>query len=723
MNRVKHYLIVAGIFIASISNAQVQPQEFSYSSLDKITSTAAFFYFVLNDDVHGLELWRSDGTTNGTTIIKDINPGMASSIPGHFLLVDSILYFTADDGVHGAELWRSDGTARGTTIVKDIYPGSTSSSIDFITAFNNLIIFQADNGIDGVEIWKSDGHASGTSLIKDIFAGEESAYPDYFTVLDGKVYFRAASAQYGYELWRSDGTTMGTALVKDIASGRQDASPIYITLSNGTLFFAAAVGAPQYLYKSNGTAASTVSLKRGNYPLELINVNEQLFFTADVDGVGRELWKSDGTTSGTLLVKDIFVGASSAIGFNNGNLSELNHTVYFTAGDAQTGRELWRSDGSPSGTFLVKDIHPGVGESFINEMTSLNGALYFSAYDGRNGSELWKSDGSSSGTRMIKDIMPGSNSSLPRNFTAFADRVFFSIFGNDGIELWVTDGSSSGTSRIFPAPQQMSNAFVVSPQDGAANQKLDLTVSSKTISGAANYTIQISTAADFSVNVVSKVGNRSQRFTNLNYQTIYYTRVKTNLDQTFGRITSFVTAAPADYSVVISPIADALSVASNVNVTSNFVPQSSVYTIELNPDPGFASKTSIVQSGSRTIKFVGLQAGRYYYSRVRTDLSPVWGEARKFKTAGDPVLTSQALQFEVNVSPNPFRDRLQIRVNVMEDETAFIAIRDLNNNEIMHAITPTNVAVEYDIPLSQGIYLLHIQTRNGSKFIRVVKTN
>jgi ELWxxDGT repeat protein len=656
-------------------------------------------------------------------MIKDINPGLPSSIPAHFLLKDSILFFTADDGTHGDELWRSDGTEIGTTLVKDIYQGSVSSTIDFITDYNGAIVFQADNGIDGVEIWKSDGTAAGTSLIKDIFPGDESAYPDYFTLLNDKIYFRAANPQYGYELWRTDGTSTGTVVVKDIASGRQDSSPIYITSSNGNLFFAAAVGAPQYLYKSNGTASGTVSLKRGNYPLELLNVNNRLFFTADVDGTGRELWKSDGTTNGTLLVKDIFQGASSGIGFDNGNLSSLNGIVYFAAADAKTGRELWRSDGTAAGTFLVKDIRPGIGESFISEMTSLKGSLYFSAYDGRSGSELWKSDGSPAGTVMVKDILPGSDSSIPRNFTAFGDKVFFSIFGNDGIELWVTDGSSSGTRKVFPAPQNISPAFVITPSPGAENQKLDLTISSKTVPGASSYTIQVSSSSDFSDDVSTRVGYRSQRFTNLQYETVYYTRVKTNLDQNYGKTTFFTTASPSQYSFVISPTADAVGVSSTVNVTSNFVPQASSYTIELNTDPTFAPASAIVKSGDRSMKFTGLQSGQQYYNRVRTNLSSQWGETKRFTVTGDLIFASRSHDYDVEVAPNPFRDKLRVRVDTTEDDMALIELRDLNNNAIIHTTAPTNIAVEYDVPSLQGIYVLHIQTRVGSKFIRVAKTN
>jgi ELWxxDGT repeat protein len=75
----------------------------------------------------GSEIYITDGTPGGTGLIKDINPGAASSDPQDFSLLNGFLYFTADDGSHGRELWRTNGTSAGTTLVKDIQPGATGS--------------------------------------------------------------------------------------------------------------------------------------------------------------------------------------------------------------------------------------------------------------------------------------------------------------------------------------------------------------------------------------------------------------------------------------------------------------------------------------------------------------------------------------------------------------------------------------------------------------------
>jgi ELWxxDGT repeat protein len=118
-----------------------------------------------------------------------------------------------------------------------------------------------------------------------------------------------------------------------------------------------------------------------------VGLNGTLFFVANDGVAGVELWKSDGTEAGTLLVKDIRPGPGSSLAPLP--LGELNGTLFFPADDGITGMELWRSDGTEAGTQRVKDIQPGSGGSFSSSsqpsLTEVSGTLFFSAFESVGG--------------------------------------------------------------------------------------------------------------------------------------------------------------------------------------------------------------------------------------------------------------------------------------------------------------------------------------------------
>ena len=101
------------------------------------------------------------------------------------------------------------------------------------------------------------------------------------------------------------------------------------------------------------------------------------------------------------MVKDIYSGSG---GSTPDHLTAVGNTLYFEANDGTNGDELWKSDGTASGTVMVKDIRSGSSSSSPNYLTAVGNTLYFRADDGTNGYELWKSDGTASGTVMVKDI-------------------------------------------------------------------------------------------------------------------------------------------------------------------------------------------------------------------------------------------------------------------------------------------------------------------------------
>ena len=179
-----------------------------------------------------------------------------------------------------------------------------------------------------------------------------------------------------------------------------------------------------------------------------IAFNGGLLFKADDGTHDEELYKSDGTVAGTVLVKDINPSGSS----NLDNLFVIGTTAYFEATDGINGYELWKSDGTEAGTVMVKNINPS-GDSYPDRLAAIGSTLYFEADDGTNGPELWKSDGTAAGTVMVKDVNTNASAgSNPEYLRRHGDLFYF--FANDGVngdELYLSDGTEAGTMRI-PAP-------------------------------------------------------------------------------------------------------------------------------------------------------------------------------------------------------------------------------------------------------------------------------
>ncbi len=93
-------------------------------------------------------------------------------------------------------------------------------------------------------------------------------------------------------------------------------------------------------------------------------------------------------------------------GSNIFDLTAIGSTLFFRATDNTNGAELWKSNGTAAGTILVKDINPGSANASPYSLTVMGGTLFFGASDNANGAELWKSDGTTAGTLLVKDINP-----------------------------------------------------------------------------------------------------------------------------------------------------------------------------------------------------------------------------------------------------------------------------------------------------------------------------
>ena len=416
--------------IPEITVIDIYPGDDGYSyALDKGTNGQAVVgnrIFFSADSASGRgQLWVSDGTTAGTHLVKAINPSGNDEVNCIVSFGDGVM-FRANDVAHQTELWISDGTESGTHMVKDINAvedvdagdGRTFTSYpQNLYVWNGVLIFAADDGVNGVEMWKSDGTASGTVLVKNIADGNGHGYPGDFVALGSRLLFTAQNDTYGNELWSTDGTEVGTQLIKDI----------------------------------NPSGDS--------YPYQLVKSGNTIFFMAETGDNGYELWKSDGTEGGTALVADLLPGPQSG-NISGRTLTAFNGGVVFRRVDSgTTGSELWKSDGTAAGTVIVKDINPGAGHAVPDSLSVMGNYVYFSANDGTVGTELWRSDGTAAGTELVKDIYEGGDSDSGASPIANSGIVsngvhayFFAEASNgDGgtaQEIWRTDGTTAGTVQI-----------------------------------------------------------------------------------------------------------------------------------------------------------------------------------------------------------------------------------------------------------------------------------
>ncbi|MEM7117296.1 MAG: hypothetical protein AAF614_32985, partial [Chloroflexota bacterium] len=299
---------------------------------------------------NGWEPWVSDGTVEGTHILKEINPDnndaqpWGNSYPVNFVVLGDRVLFAANDAMYNNGLWATDGTTNGTYLVSEL------GFVKDIVVVGEFVLFKIGN-----ELWKTDGTVDETQLVK-LFEQTLTLQPSRTAVLDDKLLFWAEDTTSGGEIWISDGYEAGTHLLKDIWLGSESSNPSSFIQAGDQVFFQArdeVHGAGTWVTK--GTAASTVFVVSHQLiPPYAVAAEDSVFYTlfhrdpAD-DGTGTmELWLTDGTPEGThLMIED-----SERDYLSNliRSLTTIGHKAFFTMTNAQNKRYLWVSEGSPETT-------------------------------------------------------------------------------------------------------------------------------------------------------------------------------------------------------------------------------------------------------------------------------------------------------------------------------------------------------------------------------------
>ena len=359
------------------------------------------------------------------------------------------VYFAADDGVKGNELWRTDGTVAGTTLVADLNVGNATSDSnpdDFTLAGNRLFFRVATTGVagqTGVIHYLDPGGTPQVAKLAGGVAGNATA-SGLFGSVNGKALINFVEPLTNRAVYAL-GDTGNTFTKISTGSANVGSFPESATMGGYAYFPLCPTSCSAYeLYRTDGSTVSLVKdingIAAGSGPNDLVATGNRVYFEADDGTNGRELWVTDGSDPGTKMVKDHNPSGSTGIGpasVANGN------TLFYVPNDSATGAEPWRTDGTPGGTSLVKDITPGTTGAF-------GAAVLFALGSGFGmvrSSGVYTSDGTDAGTIEVADVDSDGHGAA---FLGVANsrgyfRGGFSPFSG---AVWRTDGTVAGTGAL-----------------------------------------------------------------------------------------------------------------------------------------------------------------------------------------------------------------------------------------------------------------------------------
>ncbi len=464
-------------------------------------------------------------------VLAEFPCGLEETGPADFTVLGDSVLFTASTPANGRELWVTDGTPAGTSLLEDIRPGPASGlasgSQFYYPAFfpaATRAFFAADDGVHGQELWATDGTPAGTSQVLDLEPGAAGSDPADFSALGGDLLFVAQTAAAGREVWRwpLSGATPPQAL--EITPGTAGSGPTFLGATSAGAFFAGYTSAAgEELYLTDGTAMHLVlsgqasSLIGASRATSFVEADRLLFIGYDA-AHGIELWSSDGSSAGTALVRDANPGTANFFRDVSwpqpypGTLADGRHLLL--GSDATHGREPWVTDGlgghlsllvdadrqssiescfpqqcsevvpdgsrlairavdwstggdgalgwvdASGGAQLVRPASltgrwtlrwPAYG---LDQAAWVDGKLLFPASTDASPEETWISDGTGVGTRPLSQLVPALPRDVPVGIVPRFGRAYIALqrysASTTTYALWSTDGTAAGSSEVGP---------------------------------------------------------------------------------------------------------------------------------------------------------------------------------------------------------------------------------------------------------------------------------
>lgn len=401
-----------------------------------------FTYFTATEPATGRELWRTDGTSEGTARVTDLVPGTGGVFAFRKLGVVGgklVLGVTTNDLKQS--LYVLDDSAAGLHQIASNQQVLRAEGV----LYRDVLYYVAARGL-----WQTDATSGGTRN-----TGISGYRPMEMAVMGDALYMIAVTDDYDTFLLRTDGTPAGTKVLLEFAGGGHydtaDDATISV-LDDDTLVVSIFTETSRQteLYSSDGTAAGTTRIAALDDPFldvePLWIANGRLLFRGNDAVHGTEPWITDGTAAGTRMIADL-------------------HPRYWSYPEARAvveGKLFFRASGAGGGLWTVDgetlEMRPLLTfRAWQERGAAFNGGMVFTLDDMSHGAELWWTDGTPEGTRPIVDVYPGPASgvanhgiaSQPRRLHTTSRGVLF--IGNDGVhgeELWITDGTAAGTRLL-----------------------------------------------------------------------------------------------------------------------------------------------------------------------------------------------------------------------------------------------------------------------------------
>lgn len=486
-----------------VTNVLTSLKTFDYTSgTMRLETFNDQLYIAANDGVNGKEIWKSDGTVAGTTILKDIAPNSGSSISNDFKILklnNGKFYFVANTAT-GYQLYESNGTTAGTV---SIMPIQNVSELNGVSAGTYFVFtgFDAANG--GLEPWVSNGTAAGTQILKDILPGNSSSMGvnNKFLKINNKIYFDSSSnginQSYGNYIWETDGTQAGTLLFNTPTN-----NILYGTSSDAQHLILTKPNEYNRYWIANGNSAQTFEIAGLGMPSNnsFVDLNSAIYMTGSNSTYGSELFSVNPLSQAVTLVSDINHSSGSSphsYGVLNDNLvfiasdRQFNNQFYkrdkltqqisrltnFTSGTSSVGMftdfgdpfikvgnyfytknstpnfrsVFYRTDGTVANSLMIPT--PDTATNDVAMHVNLNdSSLLFAGYNNIMGTELWKIDNNSNIPVLVKDISTDTMGSMYNTDPKAAVLNGFAYFvakENGKLGIWKSDATAANTLKTI----------------------------------------------------------------------------------------------------------------------------------------------------------------------------------------------------------------------------------------------------------------------------------